>query len=301
MKIATISDAETLPVAGGMARVFASPFSRIALAPPDEGAGGSGGDDEDEDADADDLGNEGEGTDADKKEGLKDADAKLLKENLRRKNQLREAKQALDTTRSELDGLKQKFQGIDPDQVRQLIAEKAERDRQEAEKAGDFERVKEMMAEAHRTQLEQKEAELSATKQTLERATSTIGKLTVNLQFSNSKYIHNNLIVPPAKAQKLWADHFDPDDNGTLVAFDKPRGSEGRTKLVDGQNRPLSFDDAIKHLVEKDADKDTLIKSTLKNGAGSKSSDVDANKKPNSGQLFGAARITAALAARKSA
>lgn len=288
-------------VIGGMARVFASPFCRIAFAPDDEGAGGGSGEEGGDDEEGDDLDEAGDETDggSELEAGkVKDADAKLIKENMRRKKQARELQGALKTAAADLEALKKRYEGIDPDLVKTLLEEKAERERQAAEAAGDFERVKEIMAEAHRKQLEAKEAETGELAGKISTLSSTVQKLTIDLKFSDSPYIRTELTLPPTKAQKLWADHFDVSDTGEVVAYDKPRGASGRTALVDSQNRALKFDDAIKHLVEKDADKDSLLKSKLKNGAGSKTADTDTTSKKPAG-VFGASRITAALVAMK--
>ena len=229
---------------------------------------------------------------AEKKSGLSDEAAALLKENMDKKKQIKELNDKLKS-----------FEGIDPVKVRELLkaqddaaaaAKKAEEDKLAA--AGDFERLKAMMVEAHQKELADVKAAAEANRSALESALSQIQDLTVGQSFSQSEFVSKELVLTPAKARVVYGNHFDIED-GKVVAYDKPKGTADRTKLVDGQGQALAFEAALKKLVESDPDKDALIKSKLAAGAGSKTD----NAKPDTKRFeaTGVSRIAQALAERK--
>jgi hypothetical protein len=86
--------------------------------------------------------------------------------------------------------------------------------------------------------------------------------------FANSRFVLDSLTLTPSKTKALYGDHFELID-GEVVGFDKPKGAANRTKIVDGSSNPLSFDEAMKEIIEADPDKETLIKANLSGGAGS--------------------------------
>ena len=56
-----------------------------------------------------------------------------------------------------------------------------------------------------------------------------------------------------------------------MVGYDKPRGSAGRAQLVDQLGNPVAFEDAMRKIIEADPDKDSLLRSKVKQGANSQS------------------------------
>ncbi len=57
-----------------------------------------------------------------------------------------------------------------------------------------------------------------------------------------------------------------------MVGYDKPRGAQNRTALVDQYGNAIAFDHAMRKIVEADPEKDHLLRSKVKPGAGSSSS-----------------------------
>lgn len=229
--------------------------------------------------------------------GTSDEVAKLLKENMKQKELL-----------GTLQGQLKAFEGLDPEAVRKLVADHAAAEEKRkadelalAEARGDFERVKQSMGEAHKTELEKAQAGVTTVQGQLDAALSTINELTVGASFSNSQFIQESLVLPPSVARKEFGDHFDVVD-GKPVAFDKPKGAKDRTMLVDGQGKPLPFEVAIEKLVDAHPDKERLRKGKMAPGAGSKTTD-NTKIPPLAGDtdLKGAARIQAILAARRKA
>lgn len=231
----------------------------------DLGGGGSGADDkggsEGGEGAADDK--KGEGDDKGGKTGPSDAEAKLIKENMAKKEQLRKVQ-------DELTALRKQFEGIDPEAVRKLLSEQRSAEEQALEKKGDYERLKARMAEEHGKEVTTLKAQLEALQGEKSKLASTINDLTVGTQFGQSQFISGELTLTPAKARVIYGDFFDVED-GKIVGYDKPRGSAGRTALVDQYGTAVAFDAALRKIVEADPEKDHLLKSKVKAGAGSDS------------------------------
>ena len=288
-----------------LAWLFSDRFnSRITLAPEDGNGSGDGNDSGDDDTGNDDgegaddgdkdTGDKGagdKGEKGDNKSKPSDAEAKLMKDLMKQKEK---AKKAEADAAAAVERLKA-FDGIDPDQVRALLAEKVEAEKKSLEAKGDFDRLKAMMAEEHTKALQAAQAEAEAHKTSLSQAQATIEKLTIGQSFSNSSFVNEDLILTPAKAQALYGAHFDFED-GKVVGYDKPRGASERTMLVDAAGDPLPFDASLKKLIDGDPDRDRLIKSKMKTGSDSKTVQ-DKTKEKTSDDLRGQSRIAAGLAA----
>jgi hypothetical protein len=233
-----------------------------------------------------------------------DTEAKLLKEVMEKKGKIEELTGALNQANERL----KMFDGIDPDQVRALLQEKTQREQADAEARGEFDRVKEMMAQAHAQEIDtwkkavddlkaDYEDRIKSLEEKLAQAEFVINDLTIGSKFDTSTFIANETVLPPSKARALFGSYFDVE-NGQAVPFDKPRGAEGRTKLVGADGNALDFETAIKKLVEGDPDGERLIKSKMKPGAGS-TTDPSGKGTPETTALSGRERIAAGLAARK--
>lgn len=309
----TIKNTPVRPLVGGSAAaIFSSAIGpRIALAP--ETGAGSGGDDEaakaaaaaaaKEAADAAEkkAADDKAAADAEAKKkaggALSDKEAELLKEVMAKKKEKKELEERLKA-----------FDGIDPAEVKKILTEREEAKKaaekaelEKAEKAGEFDRVKAAMIEAHKKEVEAARAEAASTKDALSAALAQIDDLTVGSAFSNSKFVGEELVLTPGKARQVYGSHFEIVD-GKLVAFDKPKGAKERTQLVAGDGETLGFEVALKKLVETDPDRDRLLRSKMLPGAGSKTADVKGEQRKEgtkSEGLTGVARIEAALAAKK--
>ena len=199
----------------------------------------------------------------DGKSGPSDEEARLLKENMQKKEQLKKKDE-------ELAALKKQFEGIDPEAVRKLLAEQKSAEEQALEKKGDYERLKARMAEEHGKEVTTLKAQLEALQGEKSKLAGTINDLTVGTQFGQSKFIGEELTLTPAKARVIYGDYFEVED-GKIVGYDKPRGSANRTALVDQYGSAIGFDAALRKIVEADPEKDHLLKSKVKSGAGSDS------------------------------
>lgn len=221
-----------------------------------------------------------------------DAEAKLLKEVMEKKNKLKEKEDALEAANERLKA----FEGIDPAVARKLLAEQAAAEAAQLEAKGEFERVKQMMIEAHKAEKEALSAAVAEREEKLTKAERTIADLTVGAAFSQSNFISEDLVLTPAKARQIYGSHCEVE-NGRVVVYDKPIGESNRTKLVNGSGDALSFEEGLKKLVEMDPDRESLLRSKLAPGAGDTGVDTKAKPQPNTGS--GLSRIAQALNARK--
>lgn len=224
-----------------------------------------------------------------------DAEAKLLKEVMNKKAKLQEAEGKINHLTEQL----KRFEGIDPDAVRALLAEKQEAERKELEKRGDWDKLRQQMVDAHTSEKNTLVEQLGAKDNEVNSLRAQIAEMTVGTAFSQSKFIADELVLTPAKTRVVYGSHFEFKD-GAVVAYDKPAGAADRTMLIDGKGDPLSFDEALRKIIDADPEKDRLTRSKVKQGAGSSTS-VKAKDaaKPAEVQLSGRARIAAALAKKQ--
>lgn len=216
-----------------------------------------------------------------------DEEARLLKENMAKKEQLRKAQ-------DELANLKKQFEGIDPEAVKKMLAEQRSAEEKQLEAKGDYERLKQRMAEEHGKEVSSLKAQLEAMQSQVAKANGTISDLTVGTQFGQSQFIAGELTLTPAKARVIYGDYFDVED-GKVVGYDKPRGAANRTALVDQYGSAVPFDLALQKIVEADPEKDHLLKSKIKSGAGSESKKPVSGIQKNDAPTDGVSKIAAGL------
>jgi hypothetical protein len=232
------------------------------------------------------------GDSADKKEAEEKAD--LLKEVMDKKQKLRDTEKE----KADLEAKLKAYGDIDPDKAKELVRKEQEAQQAALEAKGEFERVKEMMREQSEKESEELRAELEREREANKSKDAIIDDLTVGNAFSSSKFIQENLVISSNKARQLYAGHFEMVD-GQLVGFDKPAGAKDRTQLVNGSGDPVSFDEAMKRIIEADPDKNDLTRSNARPGGGSKTNSggekkPGADKKKSDG-LYGRTRIANAL------
>jgi hypothetical protein len=206
-----------------------------------------------------------------KKSGMTDAEAKLLKEVMQGKEKVKAAEQA---AKDAADKLKA-FDGIDPKEIKELLDAKKKADEakkkleeEQLARAGEWDRLKKQMNDAHAVELETERQTRSKAEKQVGTLQEQIADLTVGSAFSSSPFIKEELALPAGKARMLFAPHFEYQD-GKVVAFDKPAGAKDRTMLVDARGNPKPFEEALKQLVEADPEKDHLLRSKTRPGAGS--------------------------------
>lgn len=257
----------------------------------DTNAGGDSSDGDSSDGDSD--GSDGDGDDSGDSDGTSDADAKLLKEVMKRKAKNKELEAELKAVKSDLS----KFDGINLDEVKAMLNDKKDAESKALEAKGDWDALKAQMKDANDVIVAERDAKISELESQLESQNKIISKLTLGHSFDTSQFINEDLSLSSGKARIIYGDHFDIE-GADVVAYDKPKGANNRVPLVDASGENLSFDLALKKIVDGDPDKSSIMKVKLKQGA---NSNTTSSKKAasESTKLTGIGKISAALAEAK--
>lgn len=240
----------------------------------DEGEGEDGDPGDAEGQGSDGGSSDGAGDDEDDGEGdggekPTDREAKLLKEVMKHKGKAREALEASKKVQTDLNNLKAALGDLKPEDISQIVADRKQQKIKDQEKRGEYDRIVEQMRNENQAALNAVGEELKTKKAELATALETIESLTVGREFSDSAFIRENSALPPSIARKEFGEYFDNVD-GVVVGYDKPRGSENRTPLVDANGNPKKFNDAIKQLFEGHPDSKSLLRAKAKPGSQSK-------------------------------
>lgn len=201
----------------------------------------------------------------------------------------------LDSVKSELDSLKAVIGDLNAEDLKGLIEEKKNSEIKELEDKKEYSRIVERMKTEHESVVSGLQNRIDELTQELSKRDSTIESVTVGRCFSESEFIQKDSVLPPSIARKEFGAYFDLVD-GQVVGFDKPRGAEGRTMIVDATGEPKPFNDAIQELYKSHPDYKALVWDKRKAGAGSKSEISPGTKsKASKSTGRGRARIAAGL------
>lgn len=262
------------------------------------GEGGEGsGDDQGKGGEGKPAGEEGKGGESGQKK-LSDGDAKLLQDLMKHKTKARELEASLAQVNEQLKA----FEGIDPVKMRDLLKQQEEAERKAAESRGEYDRIVKQMGDRHREETAALTAKLEAAIANSATLQAQIADLTVGNSFASSRFVSEDMTLTPTKARIVYGSHFEFKD-GKVVGYDKPAGASDRTVLVDATGEPLSFDEALRKLVESDPDKDQLIRAKSRPGSGSSTTAKGAQKavdkaaQASTAKLSGADKIAAGLKA----
>lgn len=229
-----------------------------------EGADGNGGKADDNgssDKGAGDKGGEGDGG-----KKISDEEARLLKEVMQKKDALKKSEADLAAAQQRL----KEFEGVDPAEIKKLLADRKAAEEAQLAAKGEFETLKARMAEEHTKVTKVLQDENAQLKALLAQKDKVVDELSIGQQFSQSKFIADELTLTASKARTIYGAHFDLED-GKVIAYDKPRGAVGRAPLVDQYGNNVGFDEALRQIVEADPEKEALLRSKVKQGAGSDS------------------------------
>lgn len=223
---------------------------------------------------------------------ISDSEAKLLKEVMEKKNKLK----AVEAKAAELEANLKRFEGIDPDAVRALLQAQKDEEAKKLEAKGEFDRVKTQMIEEHSRETAALKQLITETQNDSASLRAQIAELTVGNAFGSSPFIRDELALTVNKTRQVYGSHFEFVD-GQVVGYDKPAGAKDRTVLVDGKGDPLNFDLALKKIVDADPDREQLLRSRAKPGAGSSTSLTGRSKGAEGAtdSLVGRGKIAAAL------
>jgi hypothetical protein len=248
----------------------------------DDGSGqGKGGDD-------------GKGDPANKGgAGVSDEVARLVRETMQRKEKIENLNKELGPLKELAEAIKG-LGGLEA--IKGLVSEKRTAEEQQLEAKGEWDRLKARMAEENQRVVAEKDGELAKVKTRADALEAQINELTIGAAFNQSKFIPDSLLLTAAKARVVYGSHFELVD-GAVVAYDKPRGAANRTPLVDSTGTNLAFEQAIQKLVEADPEKDQILKSKVKPGAGSESRREQGVRREEQGEQTGIDKIKAGIGA----
>lgn len=243
------------------------------------GAQGEGGNDDNQ------GGNEGGNDDPEDKKPSEE-EAKLLQEVMKKKEKitsLTESNTALQTQLDELKAAVSKFDGVDLEEFKTLKQQAQQQREQELEGKGNWAELKAELEERHSNEkqqiIDQRETEmmskvseinekLQGVEVQLAKRDAVIEELTIGNAFNSSRFVSDELVPSAAKVRKLYGEHFDVVD-GQVHAFDKPRGADKRTLIVDANGQPQTFELALSKIVESDPDVDTIKRASQRSGSDS--------------------------------
>lgn len=213
---------------------------------------------------------------ADAPKGPTDAEAKLLKEVMQKKEALTKTATELAVAQAALKA----FEGIDVESVRKLLADQKAAETAGLEAKGEWDRLKARMVEDHTSQNKALNDQIATLQAQLNQSTGTINELSIGTKFGQSSFISTEMTMTPAKARIVFGDHFDLEA-GKIVGYDKPRGSATRTAIIDQYGNAVDFDAAMRKIVEADTDRDSLIRSKVRPGAGSETKAATGKQTPS--------------------
>lgn len=199
--------------------------------------------------------------------GMSEADHKLLKDIMKKKEELKTAQAQIAEFKKKLEEV-ENLGGIE--KLSAMLKAEEDKQKKELEAKGEWEKLKKQMSDDHVKAMSEIQKQLEVEKAKNVESEKRIIELTIGAKFANSQYINEQLTLTPNKARVIYDDYFDLVD-GQVVGFDKPRGQKDRAPFVDQYGNNLPFDSAMEKIISADPDADFLLKSKIKSGAGSSS------------------------------
>ncbi|NPD69033.1 hypothetical protein HN018_13185 [Lichenicola cladoniae] len=201
---------------------------------------------------------------------------KLLKELMSLKADIRASKKATSERLAAFEAA-----GINPDtyhadlaalktSMAASAAAVAAADQDKAITAENWNGIRANLIAANKAELQTVHDQLAASGNALKERNSIIADLTLGAAFAGSKFIADETVFTGSKARKLFEDRFSTE-NGKVIAYDAPHGTEGRSPMVDGAGEPVSFDTAMRAIIDADPERTSIMRaSRLKSGTAQK-------------------------------
>lgn len=155
------------------------------------------------------------------------------------------------------EGALRSFEGLDPDAARKALELASNLDQKKLIDAGEVEKVKAEIAKSWEGKLTEAE----------KRAQALEGQLyaeKIGGAFARSKFVTDNLILPPDIAETYFGRHFKVED-GQTVAYD------GQGNRIYSRAKPgelADFEEALETIVSAYPRKEQILKGTGNNGGG---------------------------------
>ena len=205
-----------------------------------------------------------------------DEEAKLLKEVMSKKETIKKQEAEIAEIKGQLEAIN-KLGGLDAlkklaEEQAKIEAERKAAEEKKLEEKGEWEKLKAQMAQEHEKATAGYKQQIVDLEAKVKAEHEKINDLTIGSAFSASDYLKSKTILPSGKARVLFGAHFEISEDGKVVGYDKPRGSSGRTMLVDQSGNPLAFEAAIEKIISNDPDNESFIRAPGAKGAGSSTS-----------------------------
>lgn len=231
---------------------------------------------------------------ADPKPSVSDSEAKLIKEVMEKKAQIKEQGEKIKEFEAMMTELKA-LGGIDA--FKTMVEAKKDAEKKALEERGEWDKLKAQMADEHAKATEGYKTQIAELQSKLKTEENKILEMTIGTAFANSKFITEKTVLPGAKARSLYGEYFEVSADGQVVGYDKPRGVAGRVPLLDQMGNNLSFETAIEKIITLDPDHESLMRARGAQGSGSGSSGgVHKKVEPQTRSLSGLEMISSGLA-----
>lgn len=206
---------------------------------------------------------------ADPKSTVSDSEAKLIKEVMEKKAQIKEQGEKIKEFEAMMTEIKA-LGGLDA--FKTMVEAKKDAETKALEAKGEWDKLKAQMADEHAKATEGYKTQIAELQSKLKTEENKILEMTIGTAFANSKFIAEKTVLPGAKARSLYGEYFEVGANGQVVGYDKPRGVEGRVPLLDQMGNNLAFETAIEKIITLDPDHESLMRARGSQGSGSGSS-----------------------------
>jgi hypothetical protein len=163
------------------------------------------------------------------------------------------------------------FEGIDPTAARTAIDTVANLDAKKLIDAGQAETVKNEAIKAVNEQYAPIVEENKALK-------DKIHEMQVGGAFTTSKWIEDNVAVPPDLLQNSFGAHFKENDQGVLIGY-YDKACTQQIFSTSSPGAPAKFDEAIEKLIDQYPRKGDILKGTGHSGGGSREGSPDSGMK----------------------
>lgn len=182
-------------------------------------------------------------------------DAPAMRKSLDKLNtDLAETRKARETAEEQA----KKFSDLDPDEARKAMETVKNLDDKKLVDAGEVQKVKDETAQAFQKQLDEAQKEAESLR-------SNYASEKISGAFSGSKFVKENLAIPPDMAQAAFSKHFEFKD-GRIT----PKDANGNPIYSDSNPGDVaSFDEALEKLVNQYPNRDSILKGSGNSGSGS--------------------------------
>lgn len=154
------------------------------------------------------------------------------------------------------------FDGLDPAAAKDALSKLSAIDQKKLIDAGEIEKVRAEITKSIEDRYKPIVEERDGLK-------GQLRDVKIDNAFNSSKYIKDNIAVPPDMFRSLFGKNVTVDDGGKLVLADA-NGNKIYSRTRAGE--PADFDEGIEVLVSGYASKDSILKSSGSNGTGGKQS-----------------------------